>query len=552
MHTRALCTFGVWNRGFGDDLPDERGVLATADEFRGDYCAIQQARHDAMTALRDRLFPDLFAAMREHEAIGAKIYELEREIKQHHSDARNRNAVTETQRQAMEALRESRKASGKRVADARAKWVGMMREFSAWWKTLADWKNVKTLAKRKALYASIEPPEHLADYARVWMESDLAVRELSESFSDRLHSSIRAEIIEASQPKLGKDAPGVRYRFGQRPEPGPWRKLTLQIAGGATLDELLGGAIPSLKFSVHRETERKTVYRVHQQIGTSANPCRIVYYLVADRPIPRDCVIQRWTLIVRENGKREAVPLVKTNEVKPTGTGDFGYRISWSMRKEGIEVARFWGSHINERLILPAAKVAARMALEDRQSECDREANELLSELGAAPPPGKVQGVDALREYAAKPDVDPRAANLLESCDRRLHTARNTARRAMRSIEHIYRTVARRVCSLHARVASPRIDLKRAKLYDERDLLRVDVLPKPSRRILHAVAPGKLTALLDGYGLASVEVVEPPAGDARETDLFSSYVRGLGSPRGNPRGGKKARSRMATRLVETA
>lgn len=68
MNTRALCTFGVWNRR-NDPLSDERGVLAFADGFRAAICGQYQERHDSLVRLRDELFPALFAAMVESESI---------------------------------------------------------------------------------------------------------------------------------------------------------------------------------------------------------------------------------------------------------------------------------------------------------------------------------------------------------------------------------------------------------------------------------------------------------------------------------------------------
>jgi len=77
------------------------------------------------------------------------------------------------------------------------------------------------------------------------------------------------------------------------------------------------------------------------------------------------------------------------------------------------------------------------------------------------------------------------------------------------------------------------IDLKRIKRYDTRDLLQEDKMPPASREILFAVAPGKLKEMIESSDLvASDKVIEVHPEDARETDLFTSYIRKLGDATG--------------------
>ena len=548
--TRALCKFGVSHLS---DLPLESSVLAVADEFRRELCAIYQERANAVVDLRNRLYPSLFAALVEWEAAKAAVWIIEREIKAHHSEVRDRNAVTPEMEDRLAAARERVTAAAKSVKTERAVWSTLLREFSAWWRGLADWKNVKDLGKRKLLYAAIVPPAPLADYAALWMAFDLRERDLYRAFEPRLHPAIRAEIVESSRPKLTKDAPGMRYFYGRRPEIKPWQKLSLQFVGGLTWEQVLAGESRALRAEPFRvKADGSGAYKVWQQIGTAKNPQVVGYVLNVDKPFPADAVIQWWALCVRPGGKREVVPIVKlTDGAKPQGSGVLSYRLCWTRRKDGVEVARFWGDHVNERLVLSNRLLANRMAVKDAQQECDGRANGLLSSRGAAPPAGGKQGVEALAVYCHQHLSDVGAGNLLDECQRAVAAALKTSQRAARSIEDIYRLVASRVCQRHSALAAQEIDLRRIKRYDTRDLLREDVLPLKSREIMHAAAPGKLKALLNGYGLASSDVAPPEPGDARGTDLFTSYVASLGSRSRSNRGGNLARSQRAS-VAQTA
>lgn len=534
---RALGAFGVIK------LPDVTDILSLADEFRGRLCELYQARHERLIDLRNRLFPRLYAALCDSETLGAKIRELEAEIKKLHAQERNRNVITEEQRERLESLRSQRKLIGDRLKIERTAWVEHQRSFREAFKSAADWKNIKTLAKRRAAYAALSLPPAVAEYGAAWLEFDLAERELGIEFQQRgLHSAIRAEIIEASQPKLKKDAPGMRYQYGRKPRPEPWEKLTLQIPGGLSPEKAFGGT-PGL--SIERQ-EGTQWYWVTQQIGTADHPHQIRYLAKLNRPFPEGSKINRWSLNVRretvvmrnkygvvrevERQRATVVPILSMPDAtKPMGSGTLAYDLSWTVRKSGIQVCAFWSDSVCERLIIPNWLIEKRMGIKEEQALCDLQANAFLSAKGAMPETGKVQGYEALRRYAAEYPEDTKAANLLDDMMLSLNRARRSQKRAVRCIAKIYETVVRRVCSRHSHLVADPIDLSRIKRYDTRDLLREDVLPERSREILHAVAPGKLRALLHGYGLsASDEVVTPPPDDARCTDLFTTWVAELG------------------------
>lgn len=529
MTARIHAVFGVYGRL----RDDERAVLDLANEFRRDLAAIYQERHDRLIDYRNRRFPRLFEALSLVESMYWRIAGIEAEIKAHHSEVRDRNAVPAELRVSLAEARALRSEAREELSEQRAAWTAHLKEFGQWWKVQADWKCVKSLDDRRRRYAALTPPEHLADYCAMHVELDLRERELYRVYQARgLHSAIRAEIVEATQPKLGKSGPGMRYRYGQTPRPEPWQRLTLQIPGGATWREILAGSTPSLRAEFDGESN---VAIVEQQIGTADQPRVVTYRTKIDKPLPLDAVIQRWTLCVRETGKRVVMPLVADAPAKPIGAGTFGYRLRWTVRPEGVEVAEFFGDNVHERLVLPAWLVERRMQIAAVQQQADNMANDFLETVGISRSkrPGSLHGVEALASYCESHADDGPAATLLDTLRRRLHRARRDSQRAARCIEDIYRSTAAKVCRAHSAVWHPPLDLAKLKRYDTRDLLREDVLPERSREIMHAVAPGKLRLWIKGYGLATADVEPELPADARGTDLFTTYVASLGG--GAPR-----------------
>ena len=550
MNTQALATFGVYRRASADEL----AVLELANEFRQRLCALQHAKYCAEVDYRNAHYPNLYAALVRSEQLYFRIAELERRIKAHHSEVRDRNAVPEELRAELETARRQRQAARAIVTAERREYSDFLKRFRAAWKTAADWKNVKSLAKRRAAYAALTLPDEVREYAELFIKHDLLIRELGIEYQSRgLHSAIRAEIVEATKPKFGKTGPGTRYEYHRSPRCQPWQKITLQFAGGLTVSDAIAGKNPSLRLRQVGEkvlaSRTHTFYRVTQQIGTTAEPRTIEYDFKAHRPLPPDAIIQRWTLAVRESGKREVIPIVKHDFAKPQGTGIVAYKLSWTRRKAGVEVCRFWGSQVNERVIIPQATIDQRLAMATARARADLQANALLAERGATPPPNRRQGVAALSDWVANHPEDNAAVNLLFDCNRDLAFANQQSRRAQRRIEKIYETIASRVCRLHGTIVHDPIPLDKIKLYDGRDLLREDRLPLKSRTYLHAVAPGKLRALLKGYGLASGDVAPPEPNDARETDVFTSYVTSLGQPDTRRRAGRRRRSQRAAQVV---
>lgn len=527
--TSALGTFGV----YGPPSSDEREVLRTASEYRNALCEIYASRHDATIEHRNEWFPQLYVAMVHFEDLGAKIYRVEKLIKQYHSELRDRNALTEEQDATLTELREQRKEAAAEIKREKKPWLEMFVAFREHWRTQADWKNIKTLAKRRFLYEPIKwPNECIAAYGRLWMEHDLSERDLDRQFAPVLHSAIRAEIKEASKPKLKADGPGMRYTYGRDPQPRPWEKLTLQFSGGLPVGTASRSLSIEPTYTNHKASGDATLYDVTQQIGTSENPRLIKYRVKFHRDLP-PAVIQRWSLVVR--GDRRTVIPVCTNldMTKPVGKGTFTYDLTWTVRKAGVEVAHFWGEHVNERLVIPMWLVARRLVVAEFQLRFDTQANEVLAKLGHPPKPNAKQGMEALAEYAARNTLSADVAQLLDHNQRDMHLVRKDAASAGRCIESIYKTVARRVCSLHDSVIHDTLDIARLKRYDTRDLLREDVVPQKSREILHAVSPGKLREALKSYGLAASDAVRPEKpGDARETELFTGYVSSLGATTG--------------------
>lgn len=556
MTTRVLAEFGV----YGKPSTDEQEVLAMANEYRRRLCNLLWERHRAFIDLRNDMVPHLFAALVRAERLYWEISELEAEIKAHHSDVRDRNAVTHSQRERLLALRAERKESQSAISAGRKEWAAIDKRFRALLAEQADEaarKSIKTLAKRRALYESLKWSADLTAYAAAWIKYDLEQRELSEEFQGRgLHSSIRAEIVDASKPKIGKDGPGMRYEYARRPEPKPWEKITLQVPGGVTWGEVLDGTCRGLRADVryinHKRGGDEAVVRVSQQIGTAEHPRRIEYTAKIDRHFPLNTRIQRWSIKCR-GSKRTVLPIVTDMDFsKPTGAGSFSYSLRWDSQVDGsVWVASFAGDHVREELILPAWLVARRMGVKAAQAKADAECNAWLKRHGFDPSGQELQGCELLMDFAAKKG-DCIASAFAEDRLAEVDFARREAKRAERCIEKIYETVTKRVCSLHAAAIHDETDLRTLKRYDTRDLLRADREGSARREVLFAVAPGKLRELLKGYGLASGEVKPKTPIDARKTDLFTSWIQSMAVKTGTKTQLPRRVSRSETKSADVA
>lgn len=550
---------------------DEAEVLKIADEYRRLLAGVYHARHCRTIELRDEHHPKLFAAMVARELASARIREIERDIKAHHSDVRDRNAVTPAQRAALVGQRAALKEAKDAYAAASKPWKLMFRAASDWWHAQADWKNVKCRDKRISMYATIiwptdaEPyvaaldakgrtydpadlrPALIAAYGRLDMELDLQERELDREFAEALHSAIRAEIKEATQPKLGKDGPGVRYHYGREPELRPWEKLSLHFAGGLTVADALAGKSRQLRLTQYDET----LYGVVQQIGTAREP-RELKYAIAPADLPHDTAIMRWSHVTRQREtrsgrrvyRRYVTPVCAGLPLRETGHGVCAYKLCWTRTRDGVMVARLWGSDgYYERLIVPQWVLNRISAVSDLQAFWDLQANDLLASRGVTP--GRRQGVEALQDYVAA-DGDRESRTLLEDAERALQLASNDARRARGCIDEIYKVTAAKLRTRYAAIVHDNIDLAKLKRYDARDLLREDKLPLASREILHAVSPGKLRRRLKQGGLpASDEAPPEPPGDAREDCWLMVYVRSLGIKTGRREAPTEGRSQTS-------
>lgn len=571
---RALASLGVY--GSSAVTADERAVLDLANDFRRDLCEIYHERHVRMIDLRNDKMPELFAALVEFERAKSAVWEIERDIKAYHSDVRDRNAVTVDHAADLRTARITRDYWAGEVKEANRLWNDHLAAYRYWFVSLADWKNVKALNKRRIAYSRIEWPK-LDELRAAWdarehaltvnkptrkirsfpdgididtiamlgvldIELDIRERELFALYQSRgLHSAIRAEIVEATQPKLGKDKPGMRYRYHCEPQPRPWTKITLQFPGGLTLADAIAEKNRSLIIS---RGKWPCTLSVKQQIGTAAIPRWAEYVVKMHLSFDATHTIQRWTLLVDvekqrhfsgrgwfERAKRRCIPIIKELAVdRPQGKGTLRYDVTWTRRKQGVQVCYFASENINEPLVLPNRLLARRMGVPTVQSQCDAIANEWLAENHEMPKTGERQGVEALRVYCERDIDDNVAANLLYELDTKLHRATRDMQRAVRCIEKIYETVARRVCSMHDSIVIDPIDLRKLKRYDTRDLLSEDKIPPKSREYLQAVSPGKLTAKLKGWGLTVV-----PAGDASDdvippepTDIFTPFIDSLG------------------------
>lgn len=527
-------------------------MLSAASEYRNELADLYHRRHQRTIELRDEHHPELFAAMVARERAAAKIFEIERRVKAHHSEVRNRNAVPPELRDSLEHERSALKAARAAYAAASGPWKLAFRARADYWAGLADWKNVKDRAKRAALYESIEwpldaeayqaaldakgraydvselRPALVAALGRMTMELDLAERRLDAQYAAALHSAIRAEIKEACQPKLSKTGPGTRYLYGRPPENRPWEKLSLHFPGGLSVADALAGKSRQLQITQLDQS----LYEVVQQIGTAAEPRRL-RYVIARGELPPEAVIMRWSHVTRERitrggsrvYRRYVTPVCAGLAARDVGSGVVQYRLRWTRTRAGVHVATFWDAEgYYERLIVPQWIVERIAAVSDQQAIWDARANALLDATGVNR--GRLQGVEALAKHA---DVGPDARQLLDEAQRALQLAANDARRARGCIEEIYRVAAARLRTRYAAVRHDEIDLAKLKRYDTRDLLREDKLPPASRETLHAVSPGKLRQLLKQSGLAASDAdLPPPPDDARESDLLTSYVRSLG------------------------
>jgi hypothetical protein len=399
----------------------------------------------------------------------------------------------------------------------------------------------------------------IAELGVAEMECDVVTRRLSWEYQDLgLHSAIRAEIIESSQPKLKKDGPGMRYEYGREPDPKQWEKISVHFPNGLTVRAALAaesGPLRLRKVVTFRAKRERTVYEVIQQIGTADKPKTVTYKFNAHRELPEDAVIKRWSWKICDDYRwirSEVIPTMDNHGLeKPVGQGTFAFDITWRSTPDGIQVCHFLGDNVNERLILPRWLIDRRLSVTTAQKECDQAANKEITRLTrVAPAVDERQGVSALESYCASNPNDSYAAGLLAEMAIVMHRARKDQQKAIRCIEKIYETVAFRVCSRHSHIVVDDIDLSTIKRYDTRDLLRYDPLTKKSREYLAAVSPGKLTALLKGYGLARAKSLTETLVPSRESDHFSSYVSSLAIKTGTKTNRPSHRSQHERKTAE--
>lgn len=558
----------------------ERYLLTLADEYRLALFGSYLAEHRETQAFRAQLLPDLADAERRLELVGAVIHYWETQIKATHSEVRDRNAVTDEQREQLAAARERRREYARRARKGRAKWKAFFAAYRAAWKAHADWKNVKSIEKRAVEVRRIDWAASLAaaestargeidaaedaaaeksrrrydavdwnvdagllqEFADIVIPRDMERRHLSRAYQDRgLNSGTRGEIDAATRPKIAKDGPGIRYKSTWTDPPKPWRKLVVQFAGGLRVGDALAGRSKALTLSPHR---RENSMRFAQQIGTQKLPQTATGVFRAHRPLREDDVIQRWALVIEQRPDDTAdgywkrtvhVTVARNLPPKSGGKDVLGCRLSWTRRKAGVEVARFWSATVNESLILPNWLLENRMRLHDVQAVCDHAANEALKRLGRDV--RKSSGVSALGDALHDGAGDDEARRLHERLTRAVRRAKHQTRWATNAIRKIYETVAARLAATHgAAWGLDALDLRRLKQYATRDLLKEDRIPLRSRTLLAAVAPGKLKAAIQAALPASDEEPPEPPGDARKSDIFTSYVASLG-----PRGGRQSR-----------
>lgn len=554
---------------------DERTLLLLAGSYRLALYQSHLAEHRARIEFRNEQFPDLWNALIEWERWKAECYRIEERIKAYHSEVRNRNAVRPEDEESLREARECRQAAYTHVRSGRKLWSRFLATYKAAFHAAGTWKNVKTLGRREAQYRDLDwakllseaqrrkqadidaadseadrekmqkrydavewgtDPDLLAEYAAIVLHHDLERRKLSREYQGRgLSSGTRGEIDAATKPKLSKSGPGTRYAYhaGRRDLPKPWRKLVLQFAGGLNVADALSGRSKQLRMRPH---PRKNSYRVTQQLGTKDDPCEVEYVLRAHRPLLPGDVIQRWSLVIEQRAddtddgrwRREAhVTLQRDLPPKSKGTAILNCRLRWTRRSAGIEVAEFTSPQVNESLVIPNWLLDRRLIASQTQAVLDGRANQLLTDRGV-----DGRGLESLNDWIRKTDGDDETLRFARKARRRMRRARNIERWSIRTIESIYRTVVYRLAARHGTLQLAELDLAESARYDTRDLLKEDKLPKASRTLRQAVAPGKLKAWLQSALPASGEVSGELPGVARNSDVFTSYVASLG-----PKGG---------------
>lgn len=576
----------------------ERDVLELADEYRLGLCQHHWQELRETTAFRNRLVPGIERLEWQLDAVGLVIWTIERDIKRHHSDVRDRNAVTDEQREALAAARERRQGYSAALREKRERWAAFLATYKASWNQLADWKNVKSLERREEMYRdpdwgralddarrtleaaandeSLDPREReaarkryekcdwsvspalLAEYGAIVMPHDLARRQLSREYQDRgLHSGIRGEIDPASRPKRGKDGPGIRYNCKAFEPPAPWRKLVVQFPGGLTVADAAAGRSRMLRIE---RGENPRIVRVYQRITGGASPVEIDYLVKVHRTLRLDDVIMRWALVIDQRQdrtpdgywKRTAhVTLQHDLPSKHQAGGPPLYcRLRWTVRRAGVEVAEFWSERVHERLILPHWLVDRRILLAETQAAVDRRANDLLEQHGVTVSGRQSTGLAALQDHLRE-HPDEELQRNLGFLERRVHRARQVQRWSISTITKIYETVAYRLAAIHGAVWIKPLDLATVKRYNTRDLLREDRIPRDSRKVLAACAPGRLKDRLLKAMPASDEAEPPEPDAARGSDVFTSYVALLGARGGCWSRSGSRRSHGRAEVVET-
>jgi hypothetical protein len=556
--TTALGRFGVYGRP-GDD---EQAVLALALEYRERLADSHYREYMATVDLRNEMFPELLDALKLFEAVKSQIYQVEKRIKEHHSEVRDRNAVAPPDDSELRTLRQDRDRLAAEIKPLRKAWADVHSRFRQHKKDASPpcgWKQIQTLEKRINAYDAIAWPSDLREYAAVRLAGDIERRRLTREYQDGgLYFAIRGEIDEATKPKYTKTGPGVRYRWGRKPELRPWTNITMQFGGGGLpVRDAIAGRCPGFRitpiYTNHKASRTVSVVEVTQQMGTKEHPRQITYRCKLHVPLPATATLQRWTLVI-DGRKRYAIPIVSGLEAEtPCGCGILRCSLGWSAVSGGVRVASFASEHVREELIVPDWLISRRLGVAAAQIETDAAANGFLETRGIAasktPGNGVLFGVSALDDYCGKHPADGSAAELLYQSQRRLDRARKNAARALRCIVKIYETAVHRLASLHDRIADDyTIDLQRLKRYSTRDLLRRDAPAKEVRERRDAVAPGKLQSLLRSSGMrhiASGDVPSDVPGTSRETVVIRSYVDSLGVKTGRKRRGDCHRSQYA-------